>query len=152
MPELPEVETMVRGIRPHVAGRRIRELTACPCACRPLTLRPQLSQMADRCRGRTVAAVRRVARRVLLELDSGAAFVIAEVPRRPVVAARARESLMPGAQPLAPCAGRTAESNLNFLPNRSRRCFHRSRLRTVARVFRKAARRANCSSFWAKNG
>jgi formamidopyrimidine-DNA glycosylase len=76
MPELPEVETMVRGIRDVMTGRIIRELRACPCECRPLTLSPSFDQMARRARGQTVIAVRRVAKRVVIDLSSRESFVI----------------------------------------------------------------------------
>lgn len=76
MPELPEVETMVRGIRPFVEGRTIARVLACGCRCRPITMSPGLKQIARRTVGRRVAAVRRIAKRVVLELDSGDAFVI----------------------------------------------------------------------------
>lgn len=76
MPELPEVETMVRGIRPHVEGREILILRECRCTCRPISMSPAMTQMAKRSRGRTIAAVRRIAKRVVLELSSREAFVI----------------------------------------------------------------------------
>lgn len=76
MPELPEVETMVRGIRPFVEGRVLREVVACPCACRPITLDPTIKAIQRTVAGRTVSAVRRRAKRIVMELDSGAAFVI----------------------------------------------------------------------------
>jgi formamidopyrimidine-DNA glycosylase len=76
MPELPEVETMVRGIRPFVEGRTIAAVRVCGCRCRPITLFPGLKSMARRSVGRHVAAVRRIAKRVVMELDSGDAFVI----------------------------------------------------------------------------
>ena len=76
MPELPEVETMVRGIRETMVGRHIRELRQCPCSCRPLTLSPAFDEMAQRCRGREVIAVRRIAKRVVIDLKSGDSFVI----------------------------------------------------------------------------
>ena len=76
MPELPEVETMVRGIRPFVEGRTLVAVRACDCACRPIAIKPALKQIVRRAVGRRVAAVRRIAKRVVLELDSGDAFVI----------------------------------------------------------------------------
>lgn len=76
MPELPEVETMVRGIGPHIVGRTIAALEACPTTCRPITLRPALRSQASRAVGQTIIAVRRRAKRVVIELDSGWAFVI----------------------------------------------------------------------------
>lgn len=76
MPELPEVETMVRGIRDVMTGRTLRELRQCPCDCRPLTLSPSFAEMARRANGQSVTAVRRVAKRVVIDLSSRDAFVI----------------------------------------------------------------------------
>ena len=76
MPELPEVETMVRGIRDVMTGRRLLELRACPCDCRPLTLSPPFDEMARRANGQTVTAVRRVAKRVVIDLSSRDSFII----------------------------------------------------------------------------
>ena len=76
MPELPEVETMVRGIRPYVAARRIAEFRACPCDCKPLTIEPSVAQIARRVRGLEVTDVFRRAKRIVLKLASGEAFVI----------------------------------------------------------------------------
>lgn len=67
---------MVRGIRPFVEGREITQFQRCPCRCKPLTMQPNLQTMARRSVGRTVTAVRRRAKRVVLELCSGDAFVI----------------------------------------------------------------------------
>lgn len=76
MPELPEVETMVRGIRPYVEGQRIATFQACPCACRPLTIRPAMRTIASQVAGQTIVEVTRRAKRVVLRLESGSAFVI----------------------------------------------------------------------------
>ncbi len=76
MPELPEVETMVRGIRPFVAGRELIGVRKCRCPCRPILFEPALPTVVRRVVGRTVLAVTRRAKRILLELDSGDAFVI----------------------------------------------------------------------------
>ena len=72
MPELPEVETMVRGIRGHVEGRRLLGFERCPCDYRPIRVTPE----AVRVEGRTVAAARRFAKRVVLDLDDGSAFAV----------------------------------------------------------------------------
>ncbi|QDU38919.1 Formamidopyrimidine-DNA glycosylase [Maioricimonas rarisocia] len=79
MPELPEVETMVRGIRPHVLGRTVSEVRACPCPCRPMSIEPALSRIARRIRGKTITDVRRRAKRVLLVFEHG--DIIAIEPR-----------------------------------------------------------------------
>src|SRR5512146_844752 len=76
MPELPEVETMVRGIRAAVEGRKITSFSRCPCACRPIALRPSLKSVQSRCAGQRLVAVRRRAKRIVLELSTGDAFVI----------------------------------------------------------------------------
>src|SRR6185436_18265101 len=76
MPELPEVETMVRGIRPFVEGRRIVSFAKCRCRYRPIAIAPTATAIARRCEGRTIVAVRRRAKRVVLELEGGSAFVI----------------------------------------------------------------------------
>lgn len=76
MPELPEVETMVRGIREAVEGRTIVEFRRCPCKRRPSPLSPSLAVIKRRSAGQPIRAVRRRAKRVILELASGDAFVI----------------------------------------------------------------------------
>jgi len=76
MPELPEVETMVRGIRPHLTGRKLLAVRACPCACRPMQIEPAVETMHARVQGTSIRDVRRRAKRVVMELSSGDAFVI----------------------------------------------------------------------------
>lgn len=76
MPELPEVETMVRGIRPFVEGRAIALFRKCACRCKPLTVQPPVPQAARRVVGQTIAAVFRRAKRIIMRLESGDAFVI----------------------------------------------------------------------------
>ncbi|QDT35891.1 DNA-formamidopyrimidine glycosylase [Stratiformator vulcanicus] len=76
MPELPEVETMVRGIRPHVAGRVITRVERCRCRYRPIDVTPSMRQIARRATGRTIVEVARRAKRILLKLDSGDCFAI----------------------------------------------------------------------------
>jgi formamidopyrimidine-DNA glycosylase len=76
MPELPEVETMVRGIRTHVEGRKIRRLLRCPCERKPILLEPDFEEMVARAEGRKIVRVWRRAKRVVMSLDSDDAFVI----------------------------------------------------------------------------
>jgi formamidopyrimidine-DNA glycosylase len=76
MPELPEVETMVRGIRPAVEGAQLVQVIACRSPCRPLQIRPTVRQMNRLVRGCTVIRATRRAKRIVLELDSGWGFAI----------------------------------------------------------------------------
>ena len=67
MPELPEVETIVRGLRPHVVGRTIEALRY----TWPRTLHtPDAPIFAARVAGQRVQAVRRRGKYVVLELSS----------------------------------------------------------------------------------
>ena len=67
MPELPEVETMCRGLDCVVGGRIIA--VECPRSrVRPLAIRPVPAVLGRRITGRTLAAVRRRGKRVVLEL------------------------------------------------------------------------------------
>jgi len=76
MPELPEVETMVRGIRDAVAGTRLAAVDLCPCPRKPITLTPGIEELQERTVGQTIVAVERRAKRVVLRLDSDDRFVI----------------------------------------------------------------------------
>lgn len=76
MPELPEVETMVRGIRPHLEQRKIRELRQCRCRCKPISLTPGFRTLATRMRGLTITSVRRLAKRVVLDLSDESILAI----------------------------------------------------------------------------
>lgn len=76
MPELPEVETMVRGIRPHVEGRVIREMRLVPCHCRPIPMFPKGNWLTSRVQGQPIVEVFRRAKRCVLRLDSGEGIVI----------------------------------------------------------------------------
>jgi formamidopyrimidine-DNA glycosylase len=76
MPELPEVETMVRGIREAAQGSRIEGVFKCRCACRPIDIKPGWPGIQKKAKGQTIAAVYRLAKRVVLDLASGDAFII----------------------------------------------------------------------------
>lgn len=76
MPELPEVETMVRGIRPHVVGKLLLSARRWTCRCRPISVVPPRAEMRRRVANRRLTDVRRIGKRVVLELDNGDAFVI----------------------------------------------------------------------------
>jgi len=76
MPELPEVETMVRGIRPFVEGRSIKAVKRCPCRCKPISIYPRFQLLAKRLAGQKIDAVSRLGKRVVLHVSSGSALVI----------------------------------------------------------------------------
>ncbi len=69
MPELPEVETMCRGIAP-IVGLRVVRVERPPCACRPINIRPRLDVFCRRTEGKTVAAVERLGKRVVIWMGS----------------------------------------------------------------------------------
>lgn len=76
MPELPEVETMVRGIRPHVLRRSISAVRICRCRFKSIAITPQPRQLARRMKGQTVCGVRRLGKRIVLDLSGDEALVI----------------------------------------------------------------------------
>ncbi len=76
MPELPEVETMVRGVAPAVLGRMLHELVPAPCPCRPLTFSPRLATIRRRLARRTIADLARVGKRIVFRFDSNDRLVI----------------------------------------------------------------------------
>jgi formamidopyrimidine-DNA glycosylase len=68
MPELPEVETMCRGIA-QVVGCRIVGVSRPKCKLKPITLAPALAVFRRRAVGRTIERVDRLGKRVVLRLD-----------------------------------------------------------------------------------
>ncbi len=68
MPELPEVETMCRGIAAAV-GCRIRDLRRPKSRLKSILISPRINHFRRRVAGRRIAAVRRVGKRVVLELE-----------------------------------------------------------------------------------
>jgi formamidopyrimidine-DNA glycosylase len=74
MPELPEVETMRRGILDTVGGV-IRDIVRCPCPRKSITLEPDWPGLRRRVVGRHIVAIDRLGKRVLVRLDSGDALV-----------------------------------------------------------------------------
>jgi formamidopyrimidine-DNA glycosylase len=74
MPELPEVETMRRGVLP-IVGSRITEVRAGGSRKRPILIAPKLPALRRRAVDRTIVAVDRVGKRVVVRLDSGDAMI-----------------------------------------------------------------------------
>lgn len=71
MPELPEVETMRRGLA-GLVGRRITAVDFPRTRVRPLSIEPRPRTLAGRIVGRTVAAVHRRGKRIAIELAPAA--------------------------------------------------------------------------------
>jgi formamidopyrimidine-DNA glycosylase len=76
LPELPEVETMVRGIRDHVLKRPIKSMIACPNDCKSISLTPSLAVIRRKVVGRTFLAARRLGKRIVFEISDGSHLVI----------------------------------------------------------------------------
>lgn len=69
MPELPEVETMRRGVA-VIAGSRIVRVWRPRVRLRPIQITPELARINRRVAGRHIDRVARLGKRILLELDS----------------------------------------------------------------------------------
>ncbi len=74
MPELPEVETMRRGVL-AIVGSRVTDVRRPKCAKRPILIAPRVDALRRRTVGRTIAAVDRVGKRVVVRLDSADALI-----------------------------------------------------------------------------
>ena len=72
MPELPEVETVVRDLRPLVVGGRIVGVRVGPQRLRV----PWKSPWAEQVRGRTITAVRRRGKWIVIELDAAPRLLV----------------------------------------------------------------------------
>ncbi|HZN34020.1 MAG TPA: bifunctional DNA-formamidopyrimidine glycosylase/DNA-(apurinic or apyrimidinic site) lyase [Pirellulaceae bacterium] len=70
MPELPEVETMRRGIA-AIAGCRIAGAERLRCKRRPILMQPRPATLVRRLAGQRIAEVGRLGKRVVLGLESG---------------------------------------------------------------------------------
>lgn len=71
MPELPEVETVVRDLRPQLSGRRIESvrLTRDPAIRARLVRHPSPEQFVRRLRGRRITSVERRGKYIVMPLD-----------------------------------------------------------------------------------
>ena len=65
MPELPEVETICRGLQPHLAGRRILNVKVRERRLRSLVDR----RLAQSLEGKTILRVERIAKYILISLS-----------------------------------------------------------------------------------
>ena len=76
MPELPEVETMVRGLRPVINGRTILEMEFCACTRKPIQVSPGARVFRQRAKDAVISSVFRLAKRVVVELDTQQFIVV----------------------------------------------------------------------------
>lgn len=74
MPELPEVETMRRGLL-GVEGGRIEAILPLRTAQKPIALRPSSRRLRAAAEGQTIQRVDRIGKRVVLRLADGSALV-----------------------------------------------------------------------------
>ena len=74
MPELPEVETMRRGILKAV-GSRIAAAERVPCKKRPILVQPGPAALSKKVVGQKIQDIGRVGKRVVLYLESKEALV-----------------------------------------------------------------------------
>jgi len=79
MPELPEVETIVRDLRPQLTGRRIEslQLTRDPAIRARVVRYPSAATFVRRLRGRTIKTVLRRGKYIVLLLEPAAAETFA---------------------------------------------------------------------------
>jgi len=75
MPELPEVETMRRGLFPTIGGV-IKAIIEPLIPYRPIKIDPGIQQFRSRALGATVIAVDRIAKRVVVRLNTNEAIVM----------------------------------------------------------------------------
>jgi formamidopyrimidine-DNA glycosylase len=71
MPELPEVETTLRGVRPHLDGQRIVQVTV----RNPHLRQPVPPDFAAQVSGQTITALSRRAKYILIALERGCLLV-----------------------------------------------------------------------------
>jgi formamidopyrimidine-DNA glycosylase len=74
MPELPEVETMRRGIL-GIVGSQIADIAWPRCSKKPIAVRPSKAHFRARAVGQQVTAVDRIGKRVVVRLGSGDAII-----------------------------------------------------------------------------
>lgn len=75
MPELPEVETMRRGIL-GIIGSRITNVERVECQRRPISIVPRIDYFRRRTVGCYITAVGRVGKRVIVHLDSRDSIIL----------------------------------------------------------------------------
>ena len=69
MPELPEVETMRRGVQ-KIAGAIIEKAARTPCRKKPISIFPRVDHLNRRVKTQSIASVDRLGKRVVLRLGT----------------------------------------------------------------------------------
>lgn len=67
MPELPEVETMCRGIAP-IVGRKVARVFCPPCSFRPIAIAPEIESLNRLVQLQVVSRVSRLGKRVVIHV------------------------------------------------------------------------------------
>lgn len=75
MPELPEVETVVRSLRPQVVGQLLRSVWSSGLPLR-MARRLDLRTLRETCVGAIIRAVRRRGKYILIDFDSGRGVLV----------------------------------------------------------------------------
>jgi formamidopyrimidine-DNA glycosylase len=75
MPELPEVETVVRTLRPQIVGQSIRSLWTSGQSLR-MARRVDKGRLRETCAGATICAVRRRGKYILIDFESGGGVLV----------------------------------------------------------------------------
>ena len=73
MPELPEVETIVTDLRPHLAGRTI---VSCELMFPSIVRHPEPELFIDAVTGMRIAGMRRRGKYILIELENELLLVV----------------------------------------------------------------------------
>ena len=74
MPELPEVETIVRYLRPKIRGKHILEMEA--KSKRVLRYHKNLGEIKKRILGKKISDIRRLGKNIVFKLNDGTCFVV----------------------------------------------------------------------------
>jgi len=75
MPELPEVETVVRTLRPQIVGQSVRSLWTSGESLR-MARKVNTKRLQEACVGATICAVRRRGKYILIDFESGGGVLV----------------------------------------------------------------------------
>ncbi len=75
MPELPEVETMRRGIL-GIVGATVTRAARTPCSRRPILISPRIDRLNRRLTGQEITAIERLGKRVVVVVESGDRLIL----------------------------------------------------------------------------